>query len=68
MITQLGLTKPGDPVSVAADLRTRSIFAVARETMLNEVEQVIKGLDTPAAFAEAEVAMIALKNTVAAQL
>lgn len=68
MITQLGLTKPGDPVSVSADLRTRSIFAVARETMLNEVEQVIKGLDTPPAFAQAEVAMIALKNTVASQL
>src|SRR5690606_11981473 len=45
-----------------------SIFAVARETMLNEVEQVIKGLDTPPAFAQAEVAMIALKNTVASQL
>ena len=68
MITQLGLTKPGDPISVSADLRTRSIFAVARETMLNEVEAVIKGLDTPPAFAEAEVVMIALKNTVASQL
>ncbi|HET6406929.1 MAG TPA: secretin N-terminal domain-containing protein, partial [Chthoniobacteraceae bacterium] len=67
-ITQLGLTKPGDPISVSADLRTKSIFAVARETMLNEVEPVIKGLDTPPAFAQAEMAMIALKNTVASQL
>lgn len=68
MISQLGLTKPGDPVSVAADLRTRGIFVVGRETMLNEMEQVIKGLDTPPAFAEAEVAMISLKRTVASQL
>jgi type II secretion system protein D len=68
MITQLGLTKPGDPVSVSADLRTGAIFAVARETMLDEVEKVIKGLDLPPAFAEAQVAMIALKNTVASQL
>jgi type II secretion system protein D len=68
MITQLGLAKPGDPVSVTLDLRTRSIFAVARETMLSEVEQIVKGLDTPPAYPEAEVAMIALRNTVAAQL
>ncbi|HTG44972.1 MAG TPA: secretin N-terminal domain-containing protein, partial [Verrucomicrobiae bacterium] len=68
MITQLGLTKPGDPVSVAADLRTRGIFVVGRPTMLDEIERVIKGLDTPPAFAEAQVAMIALKHTVAAQL
>jgi len=58
MITQMGLTKPGDPVSVAADLRARGLFVVGRETMLNEVEGVIKGLDTPPAFAEAEVALI----------
>lgn len=68
MITQLGLTKPGDPISVSADARTRGIFAVARESLLNEVEQVIKSLDTPPAFAQAEVALIALKNTVASQL
>jgi len=68
MITQLGLTKPGDPVSVAVEPRTRSIFAVARSTMLDEVERVIKGLDTPPAFAEAEVALVPLENTAAAQL
>lgn len=68
MINQLGLTRPGDPVSVTADLRTRSIFAVGRETMLDEVEGVIKGLDTAPAFAQAEVLMIPLKNTVASQL
>jgi type II secretion system protein D len=68
MITQLGVAKPGDPVSVAADLRTRGIFAVGRETVLNEVEQVIKGLDTAPAFSEAEVAIVPLKHTVAAQL
>ncbi len=68
MITQLGMTKPGDPVSVAADLRSHGIFVVGRETVLNEVEQVIKGLDTAPAFAEAEVALVALKHTVAAQL
>jgi type II secretory pathway component GspD/PulD (secretin) len=68
MITQLGVAKPGDPVSVAADLRAHGIFAVGRESVLNEVEQVIKGLDSPPAFAEAQVALIPLKHTVAAQL
>lgn len=68
MITQLGMTKPGDPVSVASDLRTHSIFVIGREGAIAEVEKVIKGLDTPPAFADAEVAMISLKNTVAAQL
>ncbi len=68
MITQLGVAKPGDPVSVAADLRSRGIFAVGRETILNEVEQVIKGLDSAPAFPEAEVSIVPLKHTVAAQL
>jgi type II secretion system protein D len=68
MITQLGLTKPGDPVSVASDPRTHSIFAIGRESMLDEVQKVIKGLDTAPAFADAEVSIIPLKNAVASQL
>src|SRR5206468_329310 len=48
--------------------RTHSIFAIGRETMLDEVQKVIKGLDTAPAFADAEVSIIPLKNVVATQL
>ncbi len=68
MVQQMGLSRPGDPVSVAADTRTRAIFVVARDSMLAEVEGLVKSLDTPAAFAEAEVALISLKNTLASQV
>lgn len=68
VVQQLGLTRPGDPVSVMPDVRTRSMFVVARESMSAQVQEVIKGLDTPPAFAQAEVALIPLKNTAAAQV
>lgn len=68
MVTQLGLSRPGEPVTVTPDLRTRSFFIVARESMMKQVEDVIHSLDTPPAFAEAEVVMISLRHTAASQL
>lgn len=68
MVQQLGLTRPGEPVSVMADPRTRSMFVIARDSMSAQVQEVVKSLDTPPAFAQAEVALIPVRNTTAAQL
>jgi type II secretion system protein D len=68
MVTQLSVVRPGEPLTVTADPRTRGLLVVARDTVLNQVERMINSLDTPSRFVETEVLMVSLKKANAAQL
>jgi type II secretion system protein D len=68
MLTQLNEVKPGEPVAIAADSRSKSIFAIARDSILNQIEDLVAELDTPAEFEEIELKTFALKNATASQL
>lgn len=68
MVTQMSASRPGDPVTVAAEPRSRGILVIAREPMIEQVEKMIHSLDTPAPNVEAEVMIFALKKANASQL
>ena len=68
MVTQLAATRPGEPVTVAADPRTRGLVVIARDVMAEQVEKMIRSLDLPVENVEAEVRIITLKKANAAQL
>jgi type II secretion system protein D len=68
MVTQLQLVKPGEPLSVTIDSRSRGLLVVARDTILDQMERVIHALDGPSAFAEAQVKLVSLKRSSAVQL
>ena len=68
MLAELRMTRPGEPVMVTRDPRGNALFVVARNTVLDQIEAMIQKLDTPANYAEAEVAIVPLKNGNAAQL
>jgi len=68
MITQLNLARPADPLAVIKDPRGGALFVVARAVLLDQVEKMIRDLDMPTDFAEAEVQIIPLKNARAPQL
>ena len=68
MLTELRVARPGEPVMVTRDPRGNALFVVARNTVLDQIESMIQKLDTAANYAEAEVAVIPLKNGNAAQL
>ena len=68
MVTQLNVARPGEPLSVSIDPRSRGLLVVARDTVLNQVEKMIRSLDTVSPHAEAEVMVVPLKKANAAQL
>ena len=68
MVTQLNLVRPGEPLTVTVDQRTRGLLVVARDTVLIQVERMIRQLDTPSAYIEAEVLVVPLKKANATQL
>jgi len=68
MVQQLNVIRPGEPLTVTADARARAIVVVARGTVLDQVEKVIRSLDTPSAYEEAQVRVVPLKKANAAQL
>jgi len=68
MVTQLNLVRPGEPLTVTVDQRTRGLLVVARDTVLTQVEKMIRQLDTPSAYIEAEVMVVSLKKANATQL
>ncbi len=68
MVAQLNLIRPGEPLTVTPDPRSHGLLVVARDTVLNQVEKMIRSLDTPSPNVEAEVLMVPLKKANAAQL
>lgn len=68
MVTQLNLIRPGEPLTVAIDPRSRGLLVVAREAVILQVEKMIQSLDKPAPYVEAEVMVFALKKANAAAL
>ncbi len=68
MLSQLGNVRPGERAAIASDPNSRAIFLVGREAILDQIETLIRELDTPSAFAELEVRGIPLKHATAAQL
>lgn len=68
MVTQLNTTRPGEPLSVTLDARSRGLLVVGRDTVLTQVEKMIRELDTPSQFTEADVLVVSLKKANAAQL
>ncbi|MCZ7640271.1 MAG: hypothetical protein M5U12_31975 [Verrucomicrobia bacterium] len=68
MLTQLGTVRPGEPAALAADPRTRGIFLVGRDRVLDRIETLVRELDTPSAFAEIELRTLDLQHAQAAPL
>ena len=68
MVTQLNLIRPGEPLTVAVDPRSRGLLVVAREAVILQVEKMIQSLDKPAPYVEAEVMVFALKKANATAL
>ncbi len=68
MLNQVRQMRPGEPLNVQADERTRSIIVTARGPMFDQVETIIKTLDKKPAFAETEVLIIPLKHADATRL
>jgi type II secretory pathway component GspD/PulD (secretin) len=68
MVTQLNLIRPGEPLTVAVDPRSRGLLVVAREAVILQVEKMIQSLDKPAPYVEAEVMVFALRKANAAAL
>ena len=68
MATQMNLVRPGDTLTVTPYPRTRSLLIFARAAVIDQVEKLIKALDTPSTNAEVEMRVFALKETSAVQV
>lgn len=68
MVTQMNIVRPGEPLTVSIDTRSRGILVVARDTVLNQVEKMIHSLDTVTQYEEAQVLVLTLKKASAPQL
>ena len=68
MVTQMNLVRPGEPVVVTADARSRSLLIMARNLVMPQVEKMVATLDAPSAYMEAEVLVLTLKKASATQL
>ncbi|MFA6543716.1 MAG: secretin N-terminal domain-containing protein [Limisphaerales bacterium] len=68
MVTQLSVIRPGEPITVAVDQRSRGLLVVGRDATINQVEKMIQSLDKPSQHIEAEVMVFALKKASATQL
>jgi type II secretion system protein D len=68
LVSQLNITRPGEPLTVTIDTRTHGLLLVARQAVLKQVEAMIHSLDTTSPFEEAEVLVVSLKKANASQL
>jgi len=68
MLDQLQAIRPGEPINVQADERTKSIIVTARSTVFDQIGKIIESLDEAPAYAEAEVLIIPLKRADATRL
>ena len=68
MVTQLNVIRPGEPITIAVDPRSRGVLIVGRDAIILQVEKMIQSLDKPAPYVEAEVMVFALKKANAAAL
>ncbi|HAM73690.1 MAG TPA: hypothetical protein DCM86_18810 [Verrucomicrobiales bacterium] len=68
MVTQLNTLRPGEPLTVTADPRAHGILVMGRESVIAQVERMIRTLDAPSSYVEAEVLVVPLKKASAAQL
>jgi type II secretory pathway component GspD/PulD (secretin) len=68
MVTQLNILRPGEPLTVTADARSHALLVMARDTVITQVERMIRSLDAPSAYVEAEVLVVSLKKASAAQM
>jgi type II secretion system protein D len=68
LVTQHNVVRPGDPLTVTMDARSRGLLVVARSNVIDQVERMIRSLDTPSSFNEAEVLVVTLKKANAGQL
>ena len=68
LLTQLNAVRPGERAAIASDPRSRSVFLVGRESVLDQVENLIRELDIASEFSELELQAFPLKHAQAAQL
>ena len=70
MLRQIQRMRPGEPIDLQADERTRSIIVSARGLVFDQIEKIIQTLDKPAPkeIGTAEVLIIPLKNADATRL
>ena len=66
--TELKVTSPGEFLDVTPDTRTKSVVVLARPDMFDQISEIIKRIDVPPAFAEAEVEIIELRKANAENL
>ena len=66
--TELKVTSPGEFLDVTPDTRTKSVVVLARPDMFDLISEIIKSIDVPPAFAEAEVEIIELRKANAENL
>ncbi|NDB74079.1 MAG: hypothetical protein EB141_00265, partial [Verrucomicrobia bacterium] len=68
MVTQLNVIRPGEPITIAVDPRSRGLLVVGRDAVIKQVEKMIQSLDKPAPHVEAEVMVFSLKKANATAL
>ena len=66
--TELKVTSPGEFLDVIPDTRTKSVVVLARPDIQDQISEIIKRIDVPPAFAEAEVEIIELRKANAENL
>ena len=67
-VAQFKTVRPGDMVAVTADERTRSLCVIARDTMMERVEQIVAQLDVETDTSEMDVKVYPLKYVSGAQM
>ena len=65
---ELKVTSPGEILDVRPDTRTKSVVVLARPDMFDQISKIIKRIDVPPAFAEAEVEIVELRKANAENL
>jgi type II secretion system protein D len=68
LLNQLDAVRPGERAAIASDPRSRSLFLVGRESVLEQMEALARELDTASEFSELQVRTFPLKHAQAAQL
>ncbi|MDP6637501.1 MAG: secretin N-terminal domain-containing protein [Phycisphaerae bacterium] len=68
LIAQLQKQTGGEAIDISADDRTRSLIVTTRETLFEQIGEIITRLDKPSKFAKTEVLIIPLKKADATRL
>ncbi|MBT3202301.1 MAG: hypothetical protein HN350_20570, partial [Phycisphaerales bacterium] len=68
LITQLKRQTGGEVIDISPDERTRSLIVTTRETLFEQIGEIISRLDKPSAFSKTEVLIIPLKKADATRL